>query len=82
MRFRIFPGFYRFSSAPRGEGTAGRVGGEREREEHNWADMAKDGIMIDEIACLVLGGKRCFLLLFFFFVRRRDSFKDLKGVEA
>lgn len=55
---------------------------EKEREEDNWADMAKDGIMIDEIACLVLGGKRCFLLLFFFFVRRRDSFKDLKGVEA
>lgn len=40
--------------------------------------MAKDGIMIDEIAYLVLGGKRCF----FFFVRRRDSFKDLKGIEA
>lgn len=65
----FFQGFTVFrppSTAPRGEGTAGRVGGEREREEDNWADMAKDGIMIDEIACLVLGRKRCFLLLFFF----------------
>lgn len=73
---RVLPFFVR--PARRGYGWKG---GWREREEDNWADMAKDGIMIDEIACLVLGGKRCFLLLLFF-IRRRDSFKDLKGVEA
>lgn len=78
MRFRIFRGFYRFRHQPgplHGEGTVGRVGGKR---KITGEIMAKDGIMIDEIAYLVLGGKRCF----FFFVRRRDSFKDLKGIEA
>lgn len=41
--------------------------------------MAKEGIMIDEIAYLVFGGESCFSL--FFFVRGRDSFKNLKGFE-
>lgn len=58
------PGFSRvlpFSpSTGIGEGTVGRVGGKR---KITGEIMAKDGIMIDEIAYLVLGGKRCF---FFF----------------